>query len=155
MLSTRKDVFICLPTGSGKSLCYAALPYAFDGLYGRESSIVIVVSPLIALMKDQVSGITTYIRPYQCTLQVAVLNSKGLAATYISSENREDLQLEKILRGEYKILFISPEMLMLNLAMREMLRTTVYKDNLVAFVIDEVHCVTKWLVIYVMQYTMV
>ena len=85
--------------------CYAALLYAFDGLYGRESSIVIVVSPLIALMKDQVSGITTYIRLYQCTLQVAVLNSKGLSATYVSSENREDLLLEKILRGEFKITY--------------------------------------------------
>ena len=83
-----KDVFICLPTGSAKSLCNAALPYAFDGLYGRESSIVIVVPPLIALMKDQVSGITTLIRPYQCSLQVAVPNSKGLSATYISSKNR-------------------------------------------------------------------
>ena len=48
-------VFISLPTGSGKSLCYAVLPYAFDDLYHREGSIVVVVSPLIALMKDQVS----------------------------------------------------------------------------------------------------
>ena len=48
------DVFISSPTGSGKSLCYAVLPYAFDDLYHREGSIVVVVSP-IALMKDQVS----------------------------------------------------------------------------------------------------
>ena len=47
-----RDVFICLPTGSGKSLCFSVLPYAFDYLHKR---IVIVVSPLIALMKDQVS----------------------------------------------------------------------------------------------------
>ena len=45
------DVFIALPTGSGKSLCYAVLPYAFDPIYQREGSMVLVVSPLVALMK--------------------------------------------------------------------------------------------------------
>ena len=54
------DVFVSLPTGYGKSLCYAALPYAFDQLGETcKSSIVIVVSPLIALMKDQVTGYGT------------------------------------------------------------------------------------------------
>lgn len=51
-----QDVFLSLPTGSGKSLCFAALPWIFDELHdGKGRSIVIVVSPLIALMKDQVS----------------------------------------------------------------------------------------------------
>ena len=50
------DVFICLPTGSGKLLCYSVLPYAFDDLLNREGSIVVVVSPLLALMKDHVSS---------------------------------------------------------------------------------------------------
>ena len=48
------DVFVVLPTGSGKSLCYSLLPLAFNTLLGRESSIVIVISLLKALMKDQV-----------------------------------------------------------------------------------------------------
>ena len=48
------DVFISLPTGSGKSLCFAILPYAFDDICGRAGSIVIIVSPLKALMNDQV-----------------------------------------------------------------------------------------------------
>ena len=43
-----------LPTGSGKSLCYTALPSVFDILRGKDGHIVIVVSPLVALMKDQV-----------------------------------------------------------------------------------------------------
>ena len=51
------DVFVSLPTGSGKSLCFAILPFAFDELHGRKGSIAIVVSPLISLMKDQVSVI--------------------------------------------------------------------------------------------------
>ena len=51
------DVFVSLPTGYGKSLCYAAFPYAFDQLRASSHpSIVIVVSPLIALMKDQVAS---------------------------------------------------------------------------------------------------
>ncbi len=48
------NVFVVLPTGSGKTLCFATIPWLFDELYHREGSIVIVVSPLTALMKDQV-----------------------------------------------------------------------------------------------------
>ena len=52
------DVFISLPTGSGKSLCYIILPRVFDEMCsGSRSSIVIVVSPLVVLMRDQVKGI--------------------------------------------------------------------------------------------------
>ena len=49
-----RDVFAALPTGYGKSLCYGCLPGVFDRILSREGSIVIVVSPLSALMKDQV-----------------------------------------------------------------------------------------------------
>ena len=55
------DVFICLPTGSGKSLCNSVLPYAFDDLLNHEGSIVVFVSPLITLMKDQVSSMIIHI----------------------------------------------------------------------------------------------
>ena len=56
-LVERRDVFAILPTGFGKSLCYTCLPAVFDCPEGREHghSIVVVVSPLIAIMKDQVS----------------------------------------------------------------------------------------------------
>ena len=52
-----KDVFVSLPTGTGKSLCFALVPLVFDELLGyvHSTSIAIIVSPLIALMKDQVS----------------------------------------------------------------------------------------------------
>ncbi|KAL5483863.1 hypothetical protein EMCRGX_G020281 [Ephydatia muelleri] len=123
------DVFLILPTGSGKSLCFSVLPFAFDYLYGRVGSIVIVVSPLIALMKDQVT---------------TALNSKGVSAAYISSETDDRAQCEAILRGEVQIVFIGPESLLQNTTWREMLKTPVYKSNLVAFVVDEVHCVPKW-----------
>ena len=48
------DVFAILPTGFGKSLCYACLPGAFDRLLGTTNSIVVVLTPLTATMKDQV-----------------------------------------------------------------------------------------------------
>ena len=48
------DVFVILSTGSGKSVCFSVLPFAFDDFFQRDGSIVVVVSPLIALMKDQV-----------------------------------------------------------------------------------------------------
>ena len=50
------DVFGVLPTGYGKTLCYACLPGIFDELSGNQSSIVVVISPLTAIMKDQVHG---------------------------------------------------------------------------------------------------
>ena len=70
--------------------------------------------------------------------QVTALNSKGVSAAYISSETDD-------LRGGVQIVFIGPESLLQNTTWREMLRTPVYKSNLVAFVADEVHCVPKWL----------
>ncbi|KAL5510411.1 hypothetical protein EMCRGX_G005949 [Ephydatia muelleri] len=67
-----RDVFAILPTGFGKSLCYASLPVAFDKCQKKERgySIVVVVSPLVAIMKDQVP---TY-------------SIKGLKTTYVSGE---------------------------------------------------------------------
>lgn len=52
------DVFVSLPTGSGKSLCYWILPLVFNNLRKESNSIVLVVSPLVALMTDQVSILT-------------------------------------------------------------------------------------------------
>ncbi len=52
-----RDVFVCLPTGYGKTLCYSILPKAFDFIRGVCNSVIVVVSPLIALMKDQVRSL--------------------------------------------------------------------------------------------------
>lgn len=49
-----KDVFVALPTGFGKSLCFAVLPSVFNTLFASESSIVVVITPLTAIIKDQV-----------------------------------------------------------------------------------------------------
>ena len=63
-----RDVFAVLPTDYGKSLCYGCLPIVFDKLLGKggdDCSIVVVVTPLTAIMKDQVSGSTVQCRVLQ------------------------------------------------------------------------------------------
>ena len=68
------DVFATLPTGYGKSLCYGCLPGVFDQIRQSKGSIVIVVSPLLALMKNQVDSFA----------------KKGVLAAYVSSEQEKE-----------------------------------------------------------------
>ena len=68
-----RDVFVCLPTGSGKSVCFGVLPFVFDLLNNKTGSICIVVSPLIALMKDQ----------------VRIFQDHGVAATFCGSQQSD------------------------------------------------------------------
>ena len=113
------DTFVLMPTGGGKSLCYQLPALAKGGL-------TIVVSPLIALMKDQVDA----------------LEEAGVSATYLNStlsatESRE--RLAKLYNGEYRLLYVAPERLMLS----EMLeRLAEWQPGLIA--IDEAHCISEW-----------
>lgn len=120
---------MALPTGSGKSLCYWILPWAFDLLRKHESPtcLVVVVSPLIALIKDQVQA----------------LMSKGLMAAHVGEVGEDDLH-QAIHKGQYQILFFSPESLLRDVVWREMLLSPLYKKNMVGFIVDEAHCVKKW-----------
>ena len=119
------DVFVALPTGFGKSLIYANLPLFYDNLKNWKKSIVIVVSPLLALMKDQVD----------------VHSSKGIrAAAAVSSDTNPDIK-QRILEGNYQLVFISPESLLTVSRWRGMLKDEPYVSGLVAFVVDEAHCV--------------
>ena len=92
LLSFPVGVFVSLPTGYGKSLCYAALPAAFDSLRNTfiicmpSKSIVLIVSPLIALMKDH----------------VATLSAKGLSVGCIRQES-SDSERAMALSGQYQL----------------------------------------------------
>ena len=134
-----KDVFVSLPTGGGKSLCFAVLPSLFDLLKSRlssvgepaaeeRSSIVVVVSPLMSLMKDQ----------------VAKFSEKGVACTFVGEEQKDTATISNVLCGKYQLVYMSPESLVGVLKFREMFRSPVYEKNLIAIVVDEAHCVREW-----------
>jgi ATP-dependent DNA helicase RecQ len=114
-----RDVFAVLPTGGGKSLCFQLPALVRPGL-------TVVVSPLIALMKDQVDA----------------LQSAGVAATFLNSslaagESRP--RLRGLHQGEFRLLYVAPERLMLSGFLEDLKQWNV---NL--FAIDEAHCISEW-----------
>jgi len=121
------DVFVVLPTGFGKSLCYACLPLIFDRLSGKSGSIALIISPLVALMQDQVKGFSTI----------------GIKCARVGSCTEEQVRQE-IIDGEYQLVFISPEALLATRRWRKMLLSPVYQKSLIAVVVDEAHCVRNW-----------
>ena len=72
------------------------------------------------------------------------LTSKGLSTVYVSGDLSDKTVKDGIINGQYQLVLISPELLMTNLYWREMMRTDVYQRQLVAFVVDEAHCIIKW-----------
>ena len=115
----KKDTIALLPTGGGKSLCYQLPALIFAGK-------TIVVTPLIALMEDQ----------------VASLNARGIKAKCIYSGmtyRQIDLILDNFRLGDLKILYISPERIVSDM-FKERYKLT--KVDLVA--IDEAHCISQW-----------
>ena len=123
----KKDVFVNLPTGFGKSLIYEALPLVFDYTTKLPGHIVIVVSPLVSLMEDQVK----------------YLRSIGVSAVNISSR-QTDNDHSKIENGQHLVVFGSPEACLMNDRWRTMLGTDVYKRKLCAVAIDEAHVIKQW-----------
>jgi ATP-dependent DNA helicase RecQ len=114
-----QDTLVLMPTGGGKSLCYQLPALVFEG-------ITLVVSPLIALMKDQVDA----------------LNGNGIAAEFFnSSQNTKDQQSveEAVLAGKVKILYVAPERLALP-GFRQFLS----RLNVSLVAIDEAHCISEW-----------
>ena len=114
-----KDSLALLPTGGGKSICFQVPALVKDG-------ICIVVSPLIALMKDQVDN----------------LRKKGVlaAAIYSGMGKREiDTVLDNCIYGTYKFLYVSPERLKTEIFIERFKRM---KVNLIA--VDEAHCISQW-----------
>ena len=98
----KQDVLVNLPTGSEKSLIYQALPIVFDSVFKQQGHIVVVVSPLISLIEDQINN----------------LRGLGLSAVNISDPEVDGLRVEK---GEYSIVYGSPEAWLTNERWRAML----------------------------------
>ena len=114
-----RDSLVVMPTGGGKSLCYQAPAIL-------QESVTVVVSPLISLMKDQVDGLR------ECGVGAGQMNS---------SQSLDDLRAVEraVLRGEMRLLFVSPERLVMPRC-REFLA----EANAKTFAIDEAHCISHW-----------
>src|SRR5215212_3574368 len=114
-----KDAVVVMPTGSGKSLCYQLPAMILDG-------VTLVVSPLIALMKDQVDA----------------LQARGLPATFINSsisEQEQHARINGLRRREHKLVYIAPERFRssrFNAALQQI--------PISLFAVDEAHCISTW-----------
>ncbi|UCS93758.1 RecQ family ATP-dependent DNA helicase [Echinicola marina] len=118
-VASGKDTLALLPTGGGKSVCFQVPALMQEG-------VCVVVSPLIALMKDQVDN----------------LRQRGILATAIYSGMRKreiDTTLDNCIYGNYKFLYVSPERLRTDLFIARFKKMTV---SLIA--IDEAHCISQW-----------
>lgn len=116
---SRKDTLVLFPTGGGKSLCYQVPALVFPGL-------TIVISPLVALMQDQVEALV----------------KKGISATYINSTLSQHELIQRLINarnGMYKMLYVAPERLGSPLFQSEILKLPI---DMIA--IDEAHCISEW-----------
>jgi ATP-dependent DNA helicase RecQ len=119
-----RDVLALMPTGGGKSLCYQ-LPALM------QPGVSLVVSPLIALMQDQVRQ----------------LRDNDIAATFINSSLKAaeiSRRVAGLLRGDFKLVYLAPERLMLPEFLDGALSQLRTGHGINAFVIDEAHCVSEW-----------
>lgn len=114
-----RDVLCVMPTGSGKSLCYQ-VPALVDG------GLTLVVSPLIALMKDQVDALV----------------EKGIAAAEINSTvapEEQDARLDRAASGELRLLYVAPERFK-----SERFRARIAGIRVSRVAVDEAHCISQW-----------
>ncbi|MFZ2281309.1 MAG: RecQ family ATP-dependent DNA helicase [Prosthecobacter sp.] len=114
-----RDTMVIMPTGGGKSLCYQLPAMVMDG-------VTVVVSPLIALMKDQVDA----------------LERRGIPATLINSSislGEQQERIEALRRGDYKLVYVAPE------RFRSRAFTNALRQVQIALVaVDEAHCLSQW-----------
>ncbi|MBI3718501.1 MAG: DNA helicase RecQ [Sphingobacteriales bacterium] len=115
------DGLVLMPTGGGKSVCYQVPAMLFDG-------VTIVVSPLIALMKDQVDALRLN------GIEAAFLNST-------QSNTEQNFIISKLQSNQLKLLYVAPERL---LGEGSMFINTLKRFSVSLFAIDEAHCISQW-----------
>lgn len=116
-LLSKKDNLVIMPTGGGKSICFQLPALLFEGL-------TLVISPLIALMKDQVDG----------------MNANGISADFYNSSQEsfeQDEVFQKIFSKKLKLLYVAPESL-------SFLQNILTEEIISCVAIDEAHCISSW-----------
>lgn len=126
LLKNKQDTFVLLPTGGGKSLCYQLPAVIFPG-------VTLVVSPLIALMHNQVQA----------------MEHLGVSANYWNSSQKksEITAIQKDLESgnpKLKLIYVTPELLTGNDKFQELMRLLASRDQLSLIAIDESHCISSW-----------
>ena len=129
VIESKSDVFVNLPTGFGKSVVFQALPvvYSYVEATHELKNIVIVVSPLVNLMKDQVSRLT----------------SREISAISLSDISSDE-EMRSVEKGSYSIVFGSPESWLGETRWRKMLSSDIYKNSVRAVAVDEAHVICHW-----------
>ncbi|OAT09794.1 RecQ family helicase MusN [Blastomyces gilchristii SLH14081] len=127
-----KDVFVLMPTGGGKSLCYQ-LPSVIQS--GKTKGVTVVISPLLSLMEDQVAHLR------DLKIQASVLNG--------DASKEEKMEIYGALRNAnveklIQLLYVTPEMVNKNGALLDILSHLHSRCKLARIVIDEAHCVSQW-----------
>ena len=125
-----KDVYFSAHTGYGKSLIYQAMPIIADVLNDQAigTSTVLVLSPLLSLMKDQVEHIN---------------NSFSISAAAIFDGQEEEI-LQNIEDGVYSLVYASPESFVGKKRWRSIASSETFREDCVAVVVDEAHCLVHW-----------
>lgn len=131
-----EDVFVLMPTGGGKSLCYQLPATMQQGRYGDKQcriGVTVVVSPLLSLMQDQVDH----------------LKQRGIPADLLGSHvgQEERRAVYNGLSGampSLQLVYVTPELIQRSGAFQNTLQRLFENDRLARFVIDEAHCVSQW-----------
>lgn len=123
-----KDVFVLLPTGGGKSLCFQ-LPALVKG--GKTCGVTVVVSPLISLMQDQVQHLQ------EKHIRAGMISSKG-------TQEERNQAIKSLTTGQFDLVYLSPEMINNSGRIQKILIKLHENEMLARVVVDEAHCVSSW-----------
>lgn len=133
------DVFLALPTNSGKSKIFQGIPLCHDFLNRQQSqaaksslapdgrAIAIVISPIVAIIEQQ----------------VAELTEKGVSALYLRVDDNWGHESAKIKSGQYSVLYTSPETLA-NSSAKDLLSSSQVRTKICGIFVDESHCIEQW-----------
>ena len=128
----KENVFVSAGTGFGKSLIFQAVPIIFDHLMNQAigTSTILVISPLISLMDDQVR---------QC-------DERGISAVALHSNEELSDKIRHIEDTVYSIVYTSPEAALSKQSLRKLFETSAFRSQCIGLAVDEAHLIAQWYV---------